>query len=75
MPRYLIDVNLPRYFSVWNTDDYVHQADIDMRKADEDIWLAARENGYIIISKDSDFSNRISFHRLLRRSFTFASAM
>ncbi len=59
MPRYLIDVNLPRYFSVWNTDDYVHQADMDMRKPDEDIWLAARENGYTIISKDSDFSNRI----------------
>ncbi len=50
MPRYLIDVNLPRYFSVWNTEDYIHQASIDIRSADEDIWATAREKGLTIIS-------------------------
>ncbi len=59
MPRYLIDVNLPRYFSVWNTEDYVYQASIDIRSSDGDIWAAARENSLTIISKDSDFSNRV----------------
>lgn len=59
MPRYLIDVNLPRYFSLWNTDEYIHQADIDFRSSDERIWSFAKDSDLTIISKDSDFSNRI----------------
>lgn len=30
-----------------------------MRRTDEDIWSVARDKGYTIISKDSDFSHRI----------------
>ncbi len=29
MPRFLVDVNLPRWFSQWNSADYIHQHDID----------------------------------------------
>lgn len=29
MARYLIDVNLPYYFSLWRGPDYVHVRDID----------------------------------------------
>ncbi len=28
MPKYLIDVNLPYFFALWNTQDYIHQNDI-----------------------------------------------
>ena len=61
MPRYLIDVNLPRYFSLWNSEDYVHQIDIDASMKDKDIWDYAKERGLTVVTKDSDFSNRIMF--------------
>jgi predicted nuclease of predicted toxin-antitoxin system len=59
MPRYLVDVNLPRWFSQWNSADYVHQHDLDPKRHDALIWDYARENGLTIITKDSDFSSRI----------------
>jgi len=34
---YLIDVNLPRRFSLWNTEEYIHQMDIDPRMKDNEI--------------------------------------
>lgn len=59
MLRYLIDANLPRWFSQWNSPDYVHQHDIDPSRHDALIWDYAREHGLTIITKDSDFSSRI----------------
>ncbi|MBI1288420.1 MAG: hypothetical protein GC178_12685 [Flavobacteriales bacterium] len=62
MPKFLVDVNLPRKFSVWHSDDHVHQSDIDPTAADEAIWEYARTHGLTIITKDSDFSSRILLH-------------
>jgi len=59
MAKYLIDVNLPYYFGVWNTPDYIHQNDLGADKSDKVIWEYAIRNHLTIISKDSDFSNRI----------------
>lgn len=59
MPRFLVDVNLPRWFSQWNSPDYVHQHDIGPSRHDTQIWEYAKENGLTIITKDSDFSSRI----------------
>jgi predicted nuclease of predicted toxin-antitoxin system len=59
MPRFLVDFNLPYYFSLWNDDDYIHQADIDDTWTDKQIWKYARENNLIIITKDTDFYNSI----------------
>lgn len=59
MARYLIDVNLPYYFNQWKTTDYIHQIDIDARWKDKQIWEYAKDKGLTIITKDSDFSNRI----------------
>ena len=61
MPKYLIDVNLPYYFGLWNSEEYVHQIDIDASMKDREIWDYAKENELTIITKDSDFSNRIMF--------------
>lgn len=59
MPRFLIDVNLPRYFSLWNNTDYLHQLEINESWTDTPIWQYAKEQDLTIISKDADFSNRI----------------
>ncbi|KGO92469.1 DUF5615 family PIN-like protein [Flavobacterium subsaxonicum] len=59
MADFLIDVNLPYYFSLWNTENFVHQKDINDEWSDEQIWRYAQENDMTIITKDSDFSNKI----------------
>ncbi len=62
MPKFLIDVNLPYHFSVWKDDDYIHQNDIGDEWTDFQIWDYALKNDLTIVSKDSDFSNRVIFH-------------
>ncbi len=59
MPRYLVDANLPYYFSLWNNEAYIHQYDIDSRHKDSQLWDYAKEHNLTIITKDSDFSDRI----------------
>ena len=60
--KYLNDVNLPYYFSLWNDEKYMHQRDIDATMNDSLIWQYAKENGLTIVTKDTDFSERILFH-------------
>jgi len=59
MPQFLIDVILPYYFNLWNNDNYIHQKDIDDEAKDTEIWNYAKAQSLTIITKDSDFSNRI----------------
>jgi predicted nuclease of predicted toxin-antitoxin system len=59
MAKYLVDVNLPYRFKLWNGPDFIYVKDIDERMSDTAIWKYARENELIIVTKDSDFSNRI----------------
>ncbi len=57
MPKYLIDANLPYYFSLWNTPDFIHQKDINDEWSDNLIWQHAKENNLIITTKDKDFQS------------------
>lgn len=59
MAKYLIDINLPYYFSLWNNQDYIHQSDISNTAEDTEIWGYAKKNNLTILTKDADFSNRI----------------
>jgi len=59
MANFLIDVNLPYYFSLWNNPGYIHQMDINDSWTDTQIWEYAKEKGLTIITKDADFTNRI----------------
>ena len=59
MTKYLIDVNLPRYIPIWASDEFIHQIDINDEWSDQEIWKYAKDNSLTIITKDSDFSNRI----------------
>jgi predicted nuclease of predicted toxin-antitoxin system len=57
--RFLIDVNLPRDFAFWNGTEFIHQSDLNPTAKDREIWLNAKENGYVVVTKDADFSQRV----------------
>lgn len=59
MRRFLIDVNLPYRFSLWSGDDCLHMRDIGEDWTDTQIWEYARKRDMVIVSKDTDFSDRI----------------
>ncbi len=55
MSRYIIDANLPYYFSLWRGDEYQHVIDLDPSMKDSEIWRFAKENNLTIVTKDADF--------------------
>ncbi|HHN47432.1 MAG TPA: hypothetical protein ENN08_00595 [Bacteroidales bacterium] len=57
--KYLIDANLPYFFSLWNSPDFIHVRDIDDSWDDDKIWNYAKEQGLTIITKDADFSLKV----------------
>ena len=59
MSKYLIDANLPFYFSLWKGENFLHVHDIDDSMTDSAIWEFSTKNDLCIVTKDSDFSNRI----------------
>ena len=63
MAKYLIDANLPYYFSLWNNSDCVHQRDIDDEWTDEEIWGYAKAQNLTIVTRDADFSNLVLLHQ------------
>lgn len=38
MPEFLLDMNLPYYFSLWNSKLYIHQRDLQTDANDKEIW-------------------------------------
>jgi predicted nuclease of predicted toxin-antitoxin system len=59
MGNYLIGVNLPCRFKLWYSDNYIHQPEINSEASDSERWEYAKRNDLTIITKDSNFSNRI----------------
>jgi len=59
MKKYIIDANLPYYFSLWKDEAYEHVIDIDPNMKDSDIWIYAKEHNLTIVSKDADFSDLV----------------
>jgi len=56
--KFLVDVNLPKFFAFFNTDSFRHVVDINPSLGDSDIWEVAMNTGEIIITKDVDFYSR-----------------
>jgi predicted nuclease of predicted toxin-antitoxin system len=56
--KFLVDANLPRYFKYFDSQHFEFVSDIDPRMSDQRIWDYAREQGLIILTKDSDFYTR-----------------
>ena len=59
MARFIIDANLPYYFSIWRGSDYIHVNDVDDGWSDSQLWCYAAEYGLTIVTKDADFSDRV----------------
>ena len=58
-PSFLVDVNLPKYFSFFNDDNFVFVSDINLKMSDAEIWDYALEKKLTILTKDTDFYNRL----------------
>jgi predicted nuclease of predicted toxin-antitoxin system len=59
MARYLIDANLPRWFSLWDDANYEFVHDFGSAWSDSRIWQYASLNTLTIVTKDADFSHRV----------------
>ena len=59
MKKYIIDANLPYYFSLWRGEEYQHVIDIDPNMKDSKIWTYAKEHNLTIVTKDADFSDLV----------------
>ena len=59
MNKYIVDANLPYYFSLWKSDAYRHVIDLDPQMKDSGIWHYAKMNDLTIITKDADFSDLV----------------
>ncbi|NDP28328.1 MAG: hypothetical protein GZ087_13010 [Flavobacterium sp.] len=55
---FLVDVNLPKYFSFFNEDRFAFVSDIDLQMSDTEIWNYAFKNKLVILTKDTDFYHR-----------------
>ena len=59
--KYLIDENLPKTLNIWLTEEFIHDTDIAVVLSDEGIWKYAIDNDLIIITKDTDFHEKILY--------------
>lgn len=59
--KFLIDENLPDCLKAWSSDDFLHVTKIAKSIPDKEIWKYALENDLIIVTKDSDFHERILY--------------
>lgn len=59
MTKFIVDVNVPQNIKTWKNADFELQILHNRTASDGSIWQYALENNLTIITKDSDFSNRI----------------
>ncbi|NBV23095.1 MAG: hypothetical protein EBS05_14405 [Proteobacteria bacterium] len=60
MNGFLIDNNLPDCLACWQTGDCVFVKNVGPASSDSMLWELARERDWVIVTKDSDFSHRIT---------------
>ncbi|MDX2303263.1 MAG: DUF5615 family PIN-like protein [Microscillaceae bacterium] len=56
--RFLVDVNLPKFFSFFNEPNFLFVSDLSLTMTDTDIWNYALAQNLVILTKDTDFYNR-----------------
>ncbi len=55
---FLVDVNLPKWFSFFNNENFLHVVDINPRMTDVEIWEYAIKHNKVILTKDTDFYSK-----------------
>ena len=55
---FLVDVNLPKYFSFFNDTNFIFVSDLNLQMTDTEIWDYALKNSLVILTKNVDFFNR-----------------
>ena len=58
MKGFLFDENIPIRFLFSPTLPTIHSRDLGESLSDSLLWEFARKNGLVIVTKDTDFSNR-----------------
>ncbi len=53
--KYLIDVNVPDSVSIFKGKQFTFVKNLDPTWSDREIWHFALQNGFVIVTKDSDF--------------------
>ena len=56
--KFLVDVNLPKYFSFFNDESFIFVQDINLKIKDSEIWEYVLINELIILKKDTDFLDK-----------------
>lgn len=52
---FLVDANLPRFFSKFEADNFIFVYDINQKLPDSELWKLAMINDYVILKRDMDF--------------------
>ena len=55
---FLVDVNLPRFFRQFQTDEFIFVFNINQELSDSDIWQLAIKSEYVILTRDLDFYHK-----------------
>ena len=58
-PTFIVDLNLPYRFELWNNPRFIHVKNLNDEWTDEEIWEYSKKRDLIIVTKDVDFSNKI----------------
>ena len=56
---FILDENVPSRITFTPRLPVIHSGDLGRSISDSFLWEHARSNGYVIVTKDADFSNRI----------------
>lgn len=59
--KFLIDENLPDNLNIWSSEDFLHVTKIDTSLKDSSIWEVAQKYHSIILTKDTDFHEKILY--------------
>ena len=61
MKGFLVDNNLPDCLTCWQDGPCVFVKSLNPSSSDSEIWHLARARDWAIVTKDSDFSHRMTF--------------